>query len=88
MPQLLAPKKPYGLPQVALPITRTSTPMPRRLLMMASLAEQVLALVSTNTRAVSLWERFGFRIIGTVPEGFRHPAVGFVDLYIMYRELS
>src|SRR5687767_3975484 len=50
MPQLLAPNEPYGLPQVVLPMIRTSTSMPRRPLMMASLAEQVSALVSTNTR--------------------------------------
>src|SRR5688572_16178478 len=50
MPQLLAPNEPYGLPQVELPMMRTSTSMPRRPLMMASLAEQVSALVSTKTR--------------------------------------
>lgn len=50
-------------------------------------AMQFNAVVSTNTRAVALWQRFGFRIIGTVPEGFRHARLGFVDLYIMYRKL-
>jgi hypothetical protein len=29
----------------------------------------------------------GFRILGTVPEGFDHPRVGLVGLHIMYREL-
>jgi GNAT superfamily N-acetyltransferase len=51
------------------------------------LAMQFNAVVSTNTRAVALWERFGFRIIGTVPEGFRHAQLGYVDLLIMYRKL-
>ena len=48
---------------------------------------QFNAVVSTNTRAVALWERFGFRVIGTVPEGFRHTRLGYVDLFIMYRKL-
>ena len=50
-------------------------------------AMQFNAVVSTNTRAVALWERFGFRIVGTVPKAFRHLRLGYVDLYIMYREL-
>jgi L-amino acid N-acyltransferase YncA len=50
-------------------------------------AMQFNAVVSTNTRAVALWERFGFRIIGTVPEGFRHARLGYVDLLIMHRKL-
>ena len=50
-------------------------------------AMQFNAVVSTNTRAVALWQRLGFRIIGTVPEGFRHARLGYVDLLIMYRKL-
>ena len=50
-------------------------------------AMQFNAVVSTNTRAVALWLRLGFAIIGTVPEGFRHPTRGFVDLHIMHRFL-
>lgn len=50
-------------------------------------AMQFNAVVSTNTRAVALWQRFGFRVIGTVPEGFRHARLGYVDLFIMFREL-
>ena len=44
-------------------------------------------VVSTNTRAVKLWEKFGFRIIGTTPKGFRHATLGLVDTYIMFKEL-
>jgi L-amino acid N-acyltransferase YncA len=50
-------------------------------------AMQFNAVVATNTRAVALWRRLGFEIIGTVPEGFRHRALGYVDLLIMYRRL-
>jgi GNAT superfamily N-acetyltransferase len=51
------------------------------------LAMQFNAVVSTNTRAVELWKRLGFTIIGTVPKGFRHQTSGLVDLYIMHRFL-
>jgi GNAT superfamily N-acetyltransferase len=50
-------------------------------------AMQFNAVVSTNTRAVELWKRLGFTIIGTVPKGFRHQALGLVDLYVMHRFL-
>jgi GNAT superfamily N-acetyltransferase len=48
-------------------------------------AMQFNAVVSTNTRAVELWKRLGFSIVGTVPKGFRHATLGKVDLYIMHR---
>ncbi|MPZ81997.1 MAG: GNAT family N-acetyltransferase [Actinophytocola sp.] len=50
-------------------------------------AMQFNAVVSTNTRAVGLWRSLGFEILGTLPEGFRHPTEGFVGLHIMYRKL-
>ena len=50
-------------------------------------AMQFNAVVSSNSRAVALWQRLGFAIIGTVPEGFRHPTRGFVDFHIMHRFL-
>lgn len=45
-------------------------------------------VVSTNERAVALWERHGFRIVGTLPNAFEHPTHGFVDAYIMFATLS
>ena len=39
-------------------------------------AMQFNALVETNYAAVRLWQDLGFRIIGTVPEAFHHPAHG------------
>ena len=50
-------------------------------------AMQFNAVVSTNTRAVALWQRLGFAVIGRVPEGFRHRELGYVDLLIMHRRL-
>lgn len=48
---------------------------------------QFNVVVSTNKIAVELWEKLGFRIIGTTPKGFRHKNSGYVDTYIMFREL-
>ncbi len=45
---------------------------------------QFNAVVETNTAAVRLWQSLGFRIVGTVPEAFRHPAHGLVGLHVMY----
>lgn len=50
-------------------------------------AMQFNAVVSTNTRALTLWRSLGFEIVGTVPEAFRHPRHGAVDLHIMHRFL-
>jgi len=50
-------------------------------------AMQFNAVVETNTRAVELWKALGFEIIGTLPEGFRHPTHGYVGLHIMHRRL-
>jgi L-amino acid N-acyltransferase YncA len=44
-------------------------------------------VISTNTRAIHLWNRLGFKIVGTLPGAFRHPEKGFVDVYVMYRSL-
>jgi ribosomal protein S18 acetylase RimI-like enzyme len=51
-------------------------------------AAQFNAVVETNTAAVELWRSLGFRIIGTVPEAFRHPRAGYVGLHIMHRRLD
>jgi ribosomal protein S18 acetylase RimI-like enzyme len=44
-------------------------------------------VVSTNERAVSLWLRLGFEIVGTVPGAFEHPDLGYVDTFVMHRSL-
>jgi GNAT superfamily N-acetyltransferase len=50
-------------------------------------AMQFNAVVASNVRAVALWQALGFEILATVPEGFCHPADGYVGLHIMYRKL-
>jgi hypothetical protein len=50
-------------------------------------AMQLNAVVETNTRAVALWRSLGMEVMATLPEGFHHPAHGYVGLHIMYRRL-
>ena len=50
-------------------------------------AMQFNAVVETNTPAVRLWRSLGMDVLATVPDGFRHPADGYVGLHIMYRRL-
>lgn len=50
-------------------------------------AMQFNAVVETNIGAVALWRSLGFEIIGTLPEGFRHPEHGYVGLHLMHRRL-
>ena len=50
-------------------------------------AMQFNFVVSTNERAVRLWESCGFRIVGRLPAAFQHPRLGFVDALVMYQEL-
>ncbi|SEH01135.1 L-amino acid N-acyltransferase YncA [Nonomuraea solani] len=50
-------------------------------------AMQFNAVVETNAHAVKLYRSLGFEVVGTLPEGFRHPERGYVGLHIMYRAL-
>jgi ribosomal protein S18 acetylase RimI-like enzyme len=50
-------------------------------------AMQYNFVISTNERAVRLWQSFGFEIVGTIPKAFLHPTSGYVDAYVMYRDL-
>ena len=45
---------------------------------------QFNAVVETNTPAVELYRSLGFRILGTLPDGFDHPQLGLVGLHSMY----
>jgi ribosomal protein S18 acetylase RimI-like enzyme len=44
-------------------------------------------VVSTNDRAVRLWQSLGFEIAGRLPGAFLHPSLGYTDAYVMYRNL-
>ena len=50
-------------------------------------AMQFNFVVSTNARAIALWQKFGFEIVGRLPGAFRHPTQGLVDALVMYRKL-
>ena len=50
-------------------------------------AMQFNFVVSTNVRAVRLWESLGFAIAGRLPQAFAHPVHGYVDALIMFRAL-
>jgi ribosomal protein S18 acetylase RimI-like enzyme len=44
-------------------------------------------VVSTNERAVRLWQAMGFAIVGRLPGAFAHPTHGDVDALVMFRAL-
>jgi L-amino acid N-acyltransferase YncA len=48
---------------------------------------QFNAVVETNTAAIHLWRSLGFEVVGTVPGAFRHPALGYVGLHVMFLPL-
>ncbi len=50
-------------------------------------AMQFNAVVATNRHAVRLWRSLGFRIVGTIPGGFRLPDGRDVSHHIMFRTL-
>ncbi|MES2537612.1 MAG: N-acetyltransferase [Pseudomonadota bacterium] len=52
------------------------------------LAMQFNFVVSTNEAAVSLWQKLGFSIVGTLPEAYYHQHLGYVDAYVMHRFLD
>lgn len=44
-------------------------------------------VVSTNERAVRLWESLGFKILTRLPLAFKHPSHGYVDALVMFQPL-
>jgi GNAT superfamily N-acetyltransferase len=51
------------------------------------LAMQFNFVVSTNTRAIAIWEGAGFETLARLPGAFRHPDKGLVDALVMFRRL-
>ncbi len=50
-------------------------------------AMQFNSVVSTNVRAVRLWESLGFDVVGRLPGAFAHPTAGDVDALVMFKTL-
>jgi ribosomal protein S18 acetylase RimI-like enzyme len=57
-------------------------------LRMGFLAMQFNFVVATNTRAIALWERLGFAVVGRLPGAFRHRELGFIDALVMFKQLA
>lgn len=51
-------------------------------------AMQFNFVISTNARAVALWQAMGFAIVGRLPGAFDHPTHGYVDALVMFRALD
>jgi ribosomal protein S18 acetylase RimI-like enzyme len=50
-------------------------------------AMQFNIVIKSNDRAVRLWQKLGFEIIGEIPEAFNHKQNGLTNAYIMYCKL-
>ncbi len=50
-------------------------------------AMQFNLVASSNLRAIRLWQRLGFAVIGTLPGAFRHSQLGYIDALMMYKTL-
>ena len=50
-------------------------------------AMQFNIVISSNQKAVRLWEKLEFKIIGEIPEAFNHKQHGLTNAFIMYRKL-
>lgn len=51
-------------------------------------AMQFNIVVSTNESAVRLWQKLGFDIVGRLPGAFNHSKLGFVDAFVMFKQLQ
>ena len=51
-------------------------------------AMQFNLVVATNEGAVRLWTNLGFTTVGRLPRAFRHPSLGDVDAFVMYKWLE
>lgn len=49
---------------------------------------QFNAVVAENKAAIHTYEKFGFKIVGTIPGGFQVKDGRYVDMHIMYLDLT
>jgi ribosomal protein S18 acetylase RimI-like enzyme len=50
-------------------------------------AMQFNSVVSSNKIAIQLWEKLGYKIIGTIPNAYNHKKLGLIDSFIMHKQL-
>lgn len=50
-------------------------------------AMQFNFVLSNNTRAIDIWTRAGFDIVGRLPHAFKHPKDGMIDAFVMFKTL-
>lgn len=51
------------------------------------LAMQFNFVVASNHRAIALWTRMGFAIVGRIPKAYLHATNGYTDALVMHRFL-
>jgi|SRR6188768_2107986 len=51
------------------------------------LAMQLNFVLASEERRLKLWQRAGFKIVGTLPKAFRHPSLGLIDAFVLHRDL-
>ncbi len=51
-------------------------------------AMQFNFVIANNHRAVALWTRMGFAIVGRIPQAYFHPTAGYTDAFVMHRHLE
>ena len=44
-------------------------------------------VLKSNERAVRLWQKLGFEIVGEVPDVFDHPTKGLINGFVMWQKL-
>ena len=51
-------------------------------------AMQFNFVASSNTGAIILWNKLGFKSVGTLPKAFDHPKLSYIDALVMYKWLE
>ena len=50
-------------------------------------AMQYNLVASTNTGALALWHKMGFATVGRLPGAFCSPSAGYVDAFVLFKQL-